>query len=75
MRIAVRLIYYKAVNPSMDIFDLDDETWTHFLYGSNRKRIETICSLKGSESLSSCVRECAWIPLDGQNRLREIKTL
>lgn len=75
MRIAVRLIYYKAVTPSMDIFDLDDETWTHFLYGSNRKRIETICSLKGSDHMTTHVRECAWIPLEGQNKLREIKTL
>jgi len=75
MRIAVRLIYYKAVTPSMDILELDDETWRKFLYGSNRKRIETVCSLRGSEGLASYVRECAWIPLDGQNKLREIKAL
>lgn len=75
MRIAVRFIYYKPVTPSMYILDLDDETWRKFLYGSNRKRIETVCSLRGTESLASYVRECAWIPLDGQNMLREIKTL
>lgn len=72
MRIAVRFIYYKAATPSMFILDLEDESWRQFLYGSNRKRIELVCALLGKEYLKDHVRECAWIPLEGQNKLREI---
>jgi len=71
MRIAVRFIYYQPVTPSMDIIDLDDKTWTEFLYADNSRRREIACSLLSRPHLLTHIREVAWIPLSDQSLLRE----
>lgn len=73
MKIAARLIYYKAVTPTMDVFELPDETWREFLYAKNARRIEIVCKLRNTPWLRSHVREIAWIPLGHQNKLVEVE--
>lgn len=71
MKVVVRCIYYKPVTPSCDIIDLDDSTWREFLLADNPKRIEIALKLLHKEEMESYVRELAWIPLDGQNKVIE----
>lgn len=71
MKIVARCIYYKAVNPSCDIIDMDFETWRKFLYAKDRERIEIALKQIGHEDMISYVRELAWIPLDGQTKVIE----
>lgn len=72
MRIALRCIYYKAVTPSCDIVDMDDATWKEFLYTGGNKRKEIALKLLDKEWLMSYVKEVVWIPLEGQDKLKEI---
>ena len=72
MRIALRCIYYKAVTPSCDIIDMDDATWKEFLHTGGHKRKEIALKLLDKEWLMSHVREVVWIPLEGQDKLKEI---
>lgn len=64
MKVVVRCIYYKAVTPSCDIIDMDNETWREFLYAKDRRRIEIAMKLLGEEEMETYVRELAWIPID-----------
>lgn len=71
MRLAVRKIYYKAVTPSSDVFDLDYDTWMKFLHGDNETRKEIVCKVTGKEDMIGHTREIAWFPLEGQNLIIE----
>lgn len=74
MRVAIRCIFYKAVNPSCHIIDMDDDTWSAFLNADKNKRIEIILKLLDRENLSRKVRDIAWFPLSGQNKLVEVQS-
>jgi hypothetical protein len=73
MKVVVRCIYYKAVTPSCDIIDMDNETWREFLYAKDRRRIEIALKLLGREEMDTYVRELAWILFDGQTKIIENK--
>lgn len=72
MKVVVRCIYYKAVTPSCDIIDMDTETWRAFLHSGGNKRKEIALTLLNKQSMRDYIKEIAWIPLDGQNKLKEI---
>ena len=74
MKIVARCIYHKAVTPSCDIVEMDQETWREFLYAKNDKRIEMVLKLTRHEELEGKVREQAWIPLDENMELTTKKT-
>ena len=68
MKIAVRFRYYKAVTPSMQIVDLNEEQWREFLsLNDARKRHDYMIKLLGKEYLDT--KELWWIPLDDQDKL------
>jgi len=72
MKIVVRCIYYKAVTPSCDIINMEHDTWMKFLHSGGNKRKEIVLALLNKESMESYIKEIAWIPLDGQNKIIEI---
>ncbi len=72
MKVVVRCIYYKAVTPSCDIIDMDTETWREFLHSGGNKRKEIAITLLNKQFMRDYIKEIAWIPLDGQNKLKEI---
>lgn len=72
MKVAIRCIYYKAVTPSCDIVEMDCDIWREFLFSGGHKRKEIALRLLNKESMMGHVREIAWIPLDDQNKLKEI---
>ena len=72
MKVAVRCIYYKAVTPSCDIIEMDGIIWKKFLYSGGHKRKEITLKLMNKEYMMGHVREIAWIPLDDQDKLKEI---
>lgn len=68
MKIAVRFRYYKAVTPSMQIVDLNEEQWREFLSLNDAgKRHDYMIKLLGKEYLDT--KELWWIPLDDQDKL------
>ena len=68
MKIAVRFRYYKAVTPSMQIVDLNEEQWREFLsLNDARERHDYMIKLLGKEYLDT--KELWWIPLDDQDKL------
>ena len=71
MKVAIALIYYKAVKPSFFIVEMSLENWRKFLHGSQRVRQEMIVP-KVAPSVEGSVRELVWIPLDDQNKLQVI---
>ena len=71
VRVAISLIYYKAVKPSFFIVEMSLEDWRKFLHGSQRVRQEMIVP-KVAPSVEGAVRELVWIPLDDQNKLQVI---
>ena len=70
MKVVVRCIYYKAVTPSCDIIDMDNDTWRKFFLSTASQRKELALRLLKKEHLS--VKEIAWIPLDGQDKIVEV---
>lgn len=68
MKIVVRCIYRKPVNPSCDIIDMDDVTWKEFFH-IVRRRKEIVLRLLDREDLSNDIKEIAWIPLDNQDKV------
>lgn len=64
MKIVARCIYHKPVTPSCNIIELDDATWSEFLYAKPSRRIEIVLKLTKQEFMDGKVRELAWIPLD-----------
>lgn len=75
MRVAIRCIYFKPVKPSCDIIDMDEDTWFAFLYGDKAIRIEIALKLLNRESFRMKVRDIAWFPMSGQNKLIENQSL
>ena len=71
MKVAIALIYYKAVKPGFFIVEMSLENWRKFLHGSQRVRQEMIVP-KVAPSVDGSVRELVWIPLDDQNKLQII---
>lgn len=71
MKVAITLIYYKAVKPGFFIVEMSLENWRKFLHGSQRVRQEMIVP-KVASSVDGSVRELVWIPLDDQNKLQII---
>lgn len=69
MKIVIRLIYYKAVNPSCDIIEMDNITWNEFRYATASERLSMALRLTNKESMEDKVRELTWIPLDGQDKV------
>ena len=67
--VAIRLIYYMPVTPSCDIVQMDKETWDKFRFGDKYERMEIALKLVGQEDMDGKVREVAWIPLGGQDKL------
>lgn len=71
MKLAIALIYYKAVKPGFFIVEMSLENWRMFLHGSQRVRQDMIVP-KVAPSVEGSVRELVWIPLDDQNKLQII---
>lgn len=71
MKVAIALIYDKAVNPSFFIVEMSLEDWRKFLHGSQRVRQEMIVP-KVAPSVEGSVCELVWIPLDYQNKLQVV---
>jgi hypothetical protein len=71
MKVAIALIYYKAVKPGLFIVDMSWDVWRKFLFASQRVRQEMIVP-KVAPSVESSVRELVWIPLDHQNKLQVV---
>ena len=71
MKVAITLIYYKAVKPGFFIVEMSLENWRKFLHGSQRVRQEMIVP-KVAPSVEGSVRELVWIPLDNQNKLQVV---
>lgn len=69
VRVAIGLIYYKAVKPSMFIVDMSWDVWRKFLFASQRVRQEMMVP-KLAPSVENHVRELVWIPLNNQNKLQ-----
>ena len=69
VRIAISLIYYKAVKPGLFIVDLSWGIWRKFLNASQRVRQEMIVP-KVAPSVEGSVEELVWIPLGNQNKLQ-----
>jgi len=70
-KIAVRLIYFKAVTPSMDILALSEQQWREFFLASPIERRHLCCLWLDRLHLETSVREVAWIPLFDQRTLVE----
>ena len=71
VRIAISLIYYKAVKPGLFIVDLSWGIWRKFLNASQRVRQEMIVP-QVAPSVEGSVKELVWIPLGGQNKLQVV---
>lgn len=71
MKVAIALIYDKAVKPSLFIVEMSLEDWRKFLHGNQRVRQEMIVP-KVAPSVEGKVKELVWIPLDNQNKLQVV---
>ena len=71
MKVAITLIYYKAVKPGFFIVDMSSDDWRKFLHGSQRVRQDMIVP-KVAPSVEGMVKELVWIPMDDQNKLQII---
>ena len=71
VRVAICLIYYKAVTPGLFIVDMSWDVWRKFLYASQRVRQEMIVP-KVSPSVEGSVKELVWIPLGNQHKLQVV---
>lgn len=72
MKVAIALIYYKAVKPGFFIVEMTSEVWHKFLYASQRVRQDMIVP-KVAPSVEGSVRELVWIPLDNQNKRQVVE--
>lgn len=71
IRIAICLIYYKAVTPGLFIVDMNWDVWRKFLFASQRVRQQMIVP-KVVPSVEGSVKELVWIPLGNQNKLQVV---
>ena len=70
IQVAVRCIYYMAVNPSCDVINMSEETWHRFRFADTKERRQIVLELLGQEDMLGKVKEVAWIPLSDQNILK-----
>lgn len=71
VRVAISLIYYKAVRPGLFIVDMSWDVWRKFLYASQWNKQDMIVP-KVAPSVDGSVKELVWIPLDNQNKLQVV---
>ena len=71
VRVAICLIYYKAVTPGLFIVDMSWDVWRKFLYASQYNKQNMIVP-KVAPSVDGSVKELVWIPLDNQNKLQVV---
>ena len=71
VRVAISLIYYKAVRPGLFIVDMSWDVWRKFLYASQYNKQDMIVP-KVTPSVDGSVKELVWIPLDNQNKLQVV---
>ena len=71
VRVAISLIYYKAVRPGLFIVDMSWDVWRKFLYASQYNKQDMIVH-KVAPSVDGSVKELVWIPLDNQNKLQVV---
>ena len=71
VRVAISLIYYKAVRPGLFIVDMSWDVWRKFLYASLYNKQDMIVP-KVAPSVDGSVKELVWIPLDNQNKLQVV---
>lgn len=71
VRVAISLIYYKAVRPGLFIVDMSWDVWRKFLFASQRVRQEMIVPIV-APCVESSVKELVWIPLGNQNKLQVV---
>ena len=71
VRVAISLIYHKAVKPGLFIVDMSWDVWRKFLNASQRLRQEMIVP-KVAPSVEGSVKELVWIPLGNQNKLQVV---
>ena len=71
VRVAISLIYYKAVRPGLFIVDMSWDVWRKFLYASQYNKQDMIVP-KVAPSVNGSVKELVWIPLDNQNKLQVV---
>ena len=71
VRVAISLIYYKAVKPGLFIVDMSWDVWRKFLYASQYNKQDMIVP-KVAPSVDGSVKELVWIPLDNQNKLQVV---
>ena len=71
VRVAISLIYYKAVRPGLFIVDMSWDVWRKFLYASQYNKQDMIVP-KVAPSVDDSVKELVWIPLDNQNKLQVV---
>ena len=71
VRVAISLIYYKAVRPGLFIVDMSWDVWRKFLYASQYNKQDMIVP-KVAPSVDGSIKELVWIPLDNQNKLQVV---
>ena len=71
VRVAISLIYYKAVRSGLFIVDMSWDVWRKFLYASQYNKQDMIVP-KVAPSVDGSVKELVWIPLDNQNKLQVV---
>ena len=71
VRVAISLIYYKAVRPGLFIVDMSWDVWRKFLYARQYNKQDMIVP-KVAPSVDGSVKELVWIPLDNQNKLQVV---
>ena len=71
VRVAISLIYYKAVRPGLFIVDMSWDVWRKFLYASQENKQDMIVP-KVAPSVEGSVKELVFIPLDNQSKLQVV---
>ena len=71
VRVAISLIYYKAVRPGLFIVDMSWDVWRKFLYASQENKQDMIVS-KVAPSVEGSVKELVFIHLDNKSKLQVV---
>ncbi len=67
MKIAVRCIFTYPITPNFLILNLDDTTWSRFLWGNSQTREAIITPYLPRDRPT--IREISWIPIEGLSEL------
>lgn len=65
VRVLVRCIYHKAVQPSCHIIEMEEEVWRRFLFADNSERKSMVLNILKRDRIRLAVREVVWVPLTG----------